>query len=709
MSGPPNYPPPPTPRFLDTFEGSIDLMDSLDDSPQFRKQLKDTEQNIEELGGNIKKILKSVKQSCDLGNEYNQSFKSFADDLLSYRLDAKVNDDILEKGMIKFTNALKEICNYREVLHFEMEALIHNPLQEFAENDLKQVKEQYKKYDKFSQLHDSAASKLGQIKKKNSTKIEEVGQEVTDILRSRIQHSVDLAEKMNEVQARRRFEFLELFFVYLHAQSTFFHQGFEMFRELEPHMRIFSNYLQSTRKHFEDTKKKQASVKKDILNKTHSASLSPPSNNGGGSQFMQGRTSSNTAKKGYLFKKSDYSYSRRFFSCEDGKLSYYRNGNDTTPSHEFDLLLTSVRVREDLDRRNCFEVLSPDRSIVLQAESHESLMEWVQVIQNSTATLINNITPKDKTTKSTSTSSPSHSHNTSHSNIGAHHADDQGSDNNQSESPLEILRSLDEANTICADCSAPDPEWASINFGSIVCIDCSGIHRGLGVHITKVRSLVLDSIEPELLDMMKCLGNYNVNRIFEANVPIDRVKPSIHNTVDVRSKWIRDKYDKRLFVSFIDQPLEDLNSMLYQASSEGDPAYLLELIASGADANHFDPTNMYRTPMHNAVASNQYQNLCLLLQNGASPTTQDIEGNTALHIAADCGSSICCIMLLMKAVPLLGITNKNNKTALDLAVDKGQVGSVAILRLAQLQRDEGKQTFDESFAEVLRGFSRERE
>ena len=53
-------------------------------------------------------------------------------------------------------------------------------------------------------------------------------------------------------------------------------------------------------------------------------------------------------------------------------------------------------------------------------------------------------------------------------------------------------------NSACADCGNFKPTWASINLGVTLCIECSGIHRGLGVHISKVRSITLDDWEPEL-------------------------------------------------------------------------------------------------------------------------------------------------------------------------------------------------------------------
>ena len=53
-------------------------------------------------------------------------------------------------------------------------------------------------------------------------------------------------------------------------------------------------------------------------------------------------------------------------------------------------------------------------------------------------------------------------------------------------------------NDKCADCGSKKPKWASINLGIMLCIECSGIHRSLGVHISKVRSVTLDDWDMDL-------------------------------------------------------------------------------------------------------------------------------------------------------------------------------------------------------------------
>ncbi|QDZ18714.1 Arf GTPase-activating protein [Chloropicon primus] len=101
-------------------------------------------------------------------------------------------------------------------------------------------------------------------------------------------------------------------------------------------------------------------------------------------------------------------------------------------------------------------------------------------------------------------------------------------------------------NALCADCPSRSPRWASINLGVFICITCSGIHRGLGVHISKVRSTNLDTWFPEQVDFMTKMGNKKANAYWEAQCGPDFKKPGEQdrrNLEDyIRAKYTRSKY-----------------------------------------------------------------------------------------------------------------------------------------------------------------------
>ncbi|XP_053190416.1 stromal membrane-associated protein 2 isoform X2 [Scomber japonicus] len=109
---------------------------------------------------------------------------------------------------------------------------------------------------------------------------------------------------------------------------------------------------------------------------------------------------------------------------------------------------------------------------------------------------------------------------------------------------LNSLLALEE-NKFCADCESKGPRWASWNLGIFICIRCAGIHRNLGVHISKVKSVNLDQWTQEQVQCVQEMGNAKAKRLYEAFLPECFQRPETDQSAEM---FIRDKYDKKKYM-----------------------------------------------------------------------------------------------------------------------------------------------------------------
>uniref|UniRef100_A0A8C7WW98 G protein-coupled receptor kinase interacting ArfGAP 1 n=1 Tax=Oryzias sinensis TaxID=183150 RepID=A0A8C7WW98_9TELE len=202
---------------------------------------------------------------------------------------------------------------------------------------------------------------------------------------------------------------------------------------------------------------------------------------------------------------------------------------------------------------------------------------------------------------------------------------------------------------VCADCSAPDPGWTSINRGVLICDECCSVHRSLGRHISIVKHLRHSGWPPTLLQMVQTLASNGANSIWEhslldpAQVQSGRRKPNPQDKVHpTKSEFIRAKYQMLAFVHKLPcrdddgVTTKDLSKQLHSSVRTGSLETCLRLLSLGAQANFFHPEKG-TTPLHVAAKAGQILQAELLVVYGADPGAPDINGRTPMDYARQAG------------------------------------------------------------------------
>ncbi|XP_061640733.1 arf-GAP with coiled-coil, ANK repeat and PH domain-containing protein 3-like isoform X3 [Phyllopteryx taeniolatus] len=514
-----------------------------------RAGIDDVETDVVEIEAKLDKLVKLCSGMIEAGRAYVSANKLFVNGIKDLSQQCK-KEEMISDCLEKCGERLQEIVNYHMILFDQAQRSIKQQLHAFIKDDVRKFKDTKKQFDRVREDMELAQVKNAQAPRNKVHEAEEATQALV-LSRKAFRHlALDYVLQINVLQARKKFEILDAMLSFMRAQYTLFQQGFNILDEIDPYMKMLAAQL--------DQLVIDSAVEKRELEHKHALiqqrTLMQDFSYDDPKLEFNVDAPNGVVMEGYLFKRASNAFktwNRRWFSIQNSQLVYQKKLKDSLTVVVEDLRLCSVKPCEDNERRFCFEVVSPTKSCMLQAESEKLRQAWIQAVQASIASAYKDIADNYYIERLDRTASPSTS-----SIDSANEPRDRGEKVDKGvraggEGLLQRVQNLP-GNELCCDCGQSAPCWASINLGVLLCIECSGIHRSLGVHCSKVRSLTLDSWEPELLKLMCELGNTVINQIYEGACEELRVKkPGPSSTRQEKEAWIKSKYVEKRFLKKI--------------------------------------------------------------------------------------------------------------------------------------------------------------
>jgi len=356
---------------------AVEFEECLKDSPRFRLQVDQNEQDINVLEGALEKLIKLCNGMVEAGKQFNTSTSGFVggiDSLMKYF----EGDKLVSSTLLKFSCTLTELQSYLTILLDQAQRSISITLQTFIKEEVKKVKETKKHFDRISDDLDNALTKNAQLQRNCRASEGEEAKNLVTAIHSCFNHtSLDYAFQINILQSRRRIDVLDTILKFMHAQSTYFHQGYDLMTDLDEYMKKVSKELEEVSSQF-TVDKKEMEERHTLVKKTEeSVSL--------GRRTID--DPSGLVMEGYLFKRSSNafrSWHRRYFTVQNNQLMYQKRLKDDQTVLVEDLRLCKVRPTDEaIERRFVFEVISPTKTWILQADSESLRTEWMEAMQVS--------------------------------------------------------------------------------------------------------------------------------------------------------------------------------------------------------------------------------------------------------------------------------------------------------------------------------------
>lgn len=518
---------------------TVDFEECIKDSPRFRAGVDDVETDVVEIEAKLDKLVKLCSGMIEAGRAYVSANKLFVNGIKDLATQVR-KEEMVSECLDKCGESLQEIVNYHMILFDQAQRSIKQQLHTFIKEDVRKFKDTKKQFDRAREDMELAQVKNAQVPRNKVHEAEEASQALV-LSRKAFRHlALDYVLQINVLQAKKKFEILDAMLSFMRAQSSLFQQGVHILDEIDPYMKtlaaqldqlVIDSAVEKRELEHQHAVIQQRTLMQDFSYDNHKSEFNVDAPNG-------------VVMEGYLFKRASNAFktwNRRWFSIQNSQLVYQKKLKDSLTVVVEDLRLCSVKPCEDNERRFCFEVVSPTKSCMLQAESEKLRQSWIQAVQASIASAYKDTADNYYLEHLDRTASPSTS-----SIDSASEPRERGARGGL-EGLLQSVQSLP-GNELCCDCSQAAPCWASINLGVLLCIECSGIHRSLGVHCSKVRSLTLDSWEPELLKLMCELGNSVVNSIYEGGCEGGARKPGPASSRPEKEAWIKSKYVEKRFL-----------------------------------------------------------------------------------------------------------------------------------------------------------------